>query len=163
MDKTQGGQGQDTVHDIVFAQAELNLDEIKASDWGKQVASYMAPMQAYLPSAKGNLYWAHDNYLGQALMTHHDYSHATFTSDTNETSCLSTMKIHAIIANAMVRLGQSELANLTIDFNHTKHVIEKLDSDTVLHVNNKAQLEAFQNNRIKIITAIYNEMGCPTY
>lgn len=112
------------------------------------------PIQAYLPGAKGNLYWAHNGYYSR-LMAYHDYFHAHAFTAANKPTFELKIKMVAIVANALVRTDFVKEANNMIDsFDITPAIILLTASS-----NTNMTPNALLKQRIKILTAIYTEFG----
>lgn len=232
LDTVASSQSQPTVHHTVFAQSQLTLEQVRASNWGKKVEpqlkeptlehfsksiihhhEYMyisqntlhikapstlmvehallnnakannlvplysfgflafedfcaagflggRPLQAYLPGAKGNLYWSHGLYFGEALMVSHDYVHACTYCESQANSDNSTfkreMKMLAVVANAMVRINMIKEANQLIDEGGFRSLFYNL----VLRVKPRRTPESFELRRTLLI-AIYQELALTT-
>lgn len=129
------------------------------------------PMQAYLPGSNNNLYRAHNSYYGEALITQHDYAHATAYRDTqrheHKQDFVRSLRLKAIISNALVRGAQDAedddlrenditLANRTIDSGDSISLSFRFDFTT----SRKKTQKAFTKQVKKLLCMFYNEFAC---
>lgn len=101
------------------------------------------PIQHHLPSAKGNLYWAHGKYYPHILMALHDLYHVHFYEGADKPTFQLDMRILAIIANALIKINQTSTANAMVD-------------DGVIR---EVAFLTTPQQRASVFTAIYNEFA----
>ncbi|MFA6038069.1 MAG: hypothetical protein WC748_08140 [Legionellales bacterium] len=95
---------------MIYAFGRLLAEDLNA-------AGYLGARlkQAYLPNAHGNLFFAHESYMGPGLAPQHDDIHAytyTFTTHHNIKNFLDYMQVKAIVVNMFTELGRTATTTL---------------------------------------------------
>lgn len=116
------------------------------------------PLQAFLPTAKGNLYWAHHRYYGDTMIVRHDYLHIQNYPDVDQPTLQQKMKTLATVANALVRTGFVKDANQTVDLFTMSNVEGLLTECRNSKLGPREARDLFIQS-LKILTAIYTEFG----